>query len=238
MRSGWLSRLAVLLVVAVGCLAASETLANVGEEAAAASGFDLYGVFERADGDTYALDLVPRFTEGGRIECSADVMVRYRSRALRYSATVHPAFVERLERFEQVVTELAVQHYGRAPRRLQHRGGFACRSLRTRRERISEHALGNALDFQGLDFGPLPRRSIAPADMPRQLRSAFRVRVLEHWSPARARDAHHARFLHELADALAERSVFRGIVGPPRPRHHDHLHLDAAPWRYAWFSHE
>ena len=33
-------------------------------------------------------------------------------------------------------------------------------------------------------------------------------------------------------------AVFRGIVGPPQPRHHDHLHFDAAPWRYTWFRYD
>jgi hypothetical protein len=164
-------------------------------------------------------------------------MVRHKSRALRYAVTAHPAFRERLERFEQLVTELAVEHYGRAPRRLAHLGAYACRSMRARRERISEHALGNALDFQGLDFGPLARRASAPPELPRHLRAPFRVRVRSHWAPSRPQDAHHARFLHRLVATLQRRpDIFRGIVGPPRPRHHDHLHLDAAPWRYALYA--
>jgi hypothetical protein len=165
--------------------------------------------------------------------------VRHRSRALRYTVTAHPEFVARLSRFEALVIELATEHYGRAPRKLVHRGVFACRSLRSRRERISEHALGNAIDLQGFDFGPLPRKAAAPAELPRAMRRAFSVRVLSHWTPKRARDAYHARFLHKLTEELRARpDIFRGIVGPPRPRHHDHLHLDAAPWRYAMFGYE
>jgi hypothetical protein len=235
-------RVTVLLAVvgAVGWLAAGRTPAVA--DAPATDGIvrswqaDLVGW---GGGEPYALDEVSRWVEEGRAECEPSAMVRHHSRALRYTVAAHPAFVERLQRFDRLIAELATAHYGRAPRRLLHRGVFACRTLRTRRHRISEHALGNALDFQGLDFGPLPRRAAAPPDLPRHLRAGFRVRVVSHWSPAHARDLPHARFLHRLADELAGRpEIFRGIVGPPRPRHHDHLHLDAAPWRYTWFEHD
>jgi len=230
--------IAAALIAANATLTAAPTRAADGRQppVARASIWDLFGGDEPSD---YALDTEPRFVEPGGLACDQTVMVRYKSRALRYAVTVHPAFAQRLARFDTVLAELAIAHYGRAPRRLLHRGAFACRTLRTRRERISEHALGNALDFQGLDFGGLPRRAQAPADLPRHLRAGFQLRVLSHWNPARERDAHHARFLHQLTDLLSERpDIFRGIVGPPRPRHHDHLHLDAAPWRYAWFSHD
>jgi hypothetical protein len=198
-----------------------------------------FSFFDGWEGEAYALDEVPRFVEGAKVTCAPDAMVRHRSRALRYAVTAHPEFVARLQRFEQLVIELATEHYGRAPRKLVHRGVFACRSLRSRRERISEHALGNAIDLQGFDFGPLPRKAAAPAELPPSMRRAFSVRVLSHWSPKRARDVYHARFLHRLTEALRARpDIFRGIVGPPRPRHHDHLHLDAAPWRYSMFGYE
>jgi hypothetical protein len=166
-------------------------------------------------------------------------MIRYRSRALRYSVIVHPAFVERLERFDALVTAFAIERYGRAPRRLVHRGAFSCRSTRANSERISEHAFGNALDFQGLDFGPLPRKLTAPAGMPRHLRQGFSLRVETAWFPKRERDAYHAAWLHTLTETLRARpDIFRGIVGPPRPRHSDHLHFDAAPWRYSMFGYD
>jgi hypothetical protein len=189
-------------------------------------------------GEPYALDGEPRhLEEDAKVECAPDLMVRHRSKALRYSVTAHPEFVVRLERFEAFVIALATEHYGRAPKKLIHRGVYACRTLRSRSSRISEHALGNALDFQGLDFGPLPRKVEAPEALPRQLRRAFSIRVLKHWTPKRELDAYHARFLHRLVEELRLRpDIFRGIVGPPRPRHLDHLHLDAAPWRYAMYE--
>lgn len=202
----------------------------------AVSRFSFFDGWEQ--GEPYALDGEPRhLEEDQKVECAPDQMVRYRSKALRYSVTAHPEFTVRLARFEAFVIALATEHYGRAPKKLVHKGVFSCRTLRSRSERISEHALGNALDFQGLDFGPLPRKAQAPEALPKAMRRAFSLRVLQHWTPRRERDAYHAQFLHRLVEALRQRpDIFRGIVGPPRPRHFDHLHLDAAPWRYAMYE--
>ncbi|MFK8001797.1 MAG: extensin family protein [Polyangiales bacterium] len=192
--------------------------------------------------DSYELDSVERIAERpGRPDCDTASLVRYRGDKIRYRrpARVHSAFVPRLARFESLVTQLAIEHYGRAPRRLRHRGAFNCRIARGRRARISEHAFGNALDLQGFEFPALPRGEELPANMPPRMRRSFSITVLEHWTPRRRRDAYHAEFLHRVTDALRVRpDIFRGIVGPPRPRHRDHLHLDASPWRYAMYAYE
>ncbi len=228
---------AVAILAAQLTLSAAPTHATDGARRAVRA--SIWDLFRSNDADDYALDAQPRYVEPGGLACDQATMVRYKSRALRYTVTVHPAFADRLARFDQVLVDLATAHYGRAPRRLLHRGAFACRTLRTRKHRISEHALGNAIDFQGLDFGALPRRVSAPSALPRHLRAGFQLRVLAHWVPRRDRDAHHARFLHQLTDVLSQRpDIFRGIVGPPQPRHHDHLHFDAAPWRYNWFRYD
>ncbi len=203
---------------------------------------DLFRPWLSTRGDEYELDDVERFVDPrGTLPCPSDAIVSYRGSRIRYDrmAFVHRAFAPRLELLEAVIAETATEVYGRAPRRLVHRGAFNCRRARGRPERMSEHALGNALDVQGFDFGPMPRDVEAPADLPRHLRRGFVVRVSRHWSPARERDGLHARFLHALVDRLHERpDVIRGIVGPPARRHHDHLHFDVAPWRYAWYAHD
>lgn len=216
-------------------LSAGPTRAEDGPEVAYFSFFNGWPV------RSYALDQTPRFVQPGtRLRCNRDGLVRHGGTHVRYAGQVlvTEPFVQRLEAFEELVNTLAEEHYGRAPRRLVHRGGFNCRAARGRRGRISEHALGNALDLQGFNFPRLPRDAEVEG-LPRHLRRAFEVRVRSHWSPRRARDLHHARFLHRLAETVRQRpDIFRGIVGPPRPRHHDHLHLDAAPWRYAMFSYD
>ena len=189
--------------------------------------------------DPYVLDRVERFAPGGkRFQCSTEALERYRG-SLRYVAHVHRAFVPRLQRFEALLSDLATQTYGRPPRRLVHRGAYACRSVRGRSGRISEHAFGNAIDLHSLEFGSLPRDAELPAGLGGSLRRPFRISIKEHWIPSRERDGVHAAFLHRLAEELRRRpDIFRGIVGPPRPRHRDHLHLDASPWRYAMFGYD
>ena len=234
-------RLAIVCALALlGLSGAAPTRAEPVPGGDASLAINYYSFFDGWPSEPYLLDPIERFLpQGQRLRCDATGMVQHRNRALRYAVRVHPAFVGRLERFEALVTELATAHYGRAPRRLIHRGAFACRSARGRRGRISEHAFGNALDLQGFDFGRLPRDAEVPDGLPRHLRRPFRLRVLTHWNPRRARDDHHAVFLHGLAETLRRRpDIFRGIVGPPRRRHRDHLHLDAAPWRYAMFGYE
>ncbi len=194
-------------------------------------------------GPTYSLDDTPRHQEPGRrVDCPTDSLVTHRGTHLRYRGggiRVHEAFVPRLERFEALARDIAVEVYGREPRRIRHKGTYSCRRSRGRSSRISEHALGNALDLKGFEFGPLPRGETLPEGLHRRLRWRFAVTVSDHWSPRRERDEIHAEFLHRLTDALATRpEIFRGIVGPPRPRHHDHLHLDVAPWRYRLYRYE
>lgn len=190
--------------------------------------------------EPYALDAVPREIERDeKVACAHDEMVRYRSRSLRYAVTGHPDFIVRLQRFEQLVNTLSLEHYGRAPRKLVHHGVYACRKVRKRGDRVSEHALGNAIDLNGFDFGPLPKRVQAPAGLPRAMTRSFSVRIGSHWKGRGKRAAYHARFLHELVERLKARpDIFRGIVGPPQPRHHAHLHLDAAPARYAIYAYD
>jgi hypothetical protein len=188
-------------------------------------------------GDRYALDGLERYVESPRKGCDPSAMVAYRGTTLRYAApvTVHSAFRERLERFEAVAAEVAARVYGRAPQRIRHAGGYSCRNSTGRhRERLSEHALGNAIDLVGFDFGPAKKTDVLPPGLPKQLRYGFQVRVQEHWgSSSSASAALHARFLRELTDELRDRrDIFRGFIGPADPKHADHLHFDVSPWRY------
>jgi hypothetical protein len=189
--------------------------------------------------DPYALDDVSRrLSEGVRVDCASVPLVTYRGERVRYTRPVriHPAFEERLERFEQIVADTAIAIYGRAPRRIDHAGTFACRPVRGRDSRLSEHALGNAIDVSGFRFGPATRdeRARMPAELPSRLRWAFSVSVSRHWEADGAIGETHERFLAALAGALREEPIFRGMIGPRHPRHRNHLHLDAGPYRYDW----
>jgi len=167
--------------------------------------------------------------------CNPKGMLQYRGTRLHYAGAVlvSPAFRERLARFEQVAAEVAREVYGREPRLVRHYGAYNCRSTRNRKYLVSEHALGNALDLVGFDFGAAPRAQALPEGLPRALKLPFQVRVQRHWRATGEVGAFHAQFLARLTERLEARDdIFRSMFGPGHGGHSDHLHLDAAPWRY------
>jgi hypothetical protein len=197
---------------------------------------------DKRAGDTlpsveYPLDAIERHVEAGsaRVECDKDSLIDYSGTTLRYHAPVKivPAFQERLERFEQVVSEVSTEVYGRPPRQIRHMGAFSCRTSRNRSYRLSEHALGNAIDVAGFDFGPATGEQPLASGLPKSLARPFEVRVLRHWNKTGEPAETHARFLAALTDRLTERrDIFRSAIGPSHPGHHDHFHFDMSPWRF------
>ena len=188
----------------------------------------------RADELPYALDGLPREAAAGPFRCPEVEHALYRGTSLRYDppAFVHPGFRERLARFEEVVRDVAVETYGRAPRTVRNLGTYACRRMTTSPDWLSEHAFGNAIDVAGFDFDAAPRGEPLAAGLDRAFRSGFEVRVLAHWSGRHAHAAVHARFLHTLAARLVPRAdVFRVLLGPAYPGHKSHFHCDMAPVR-------
>lgn len=202
---------------------------------------ELWATWNALRGDAYELDTVERFlADGERLSCDQQTLVRHGGTHVRYqsSVQVNPAFRERLERFEQLVRDVALEIYGRAPSRLQHFGAYSCRPSRRRSYRVSEHALGNAIDVIGFDFAPARKGEPLLPGLPKPLGGAFRVRVARHWlaAPNQPTAAVHARFLRELSLRLEQRDdVFRVMIGPSRSDHADHFHFDMSPWRYVHF---
>jgi hypothetical protein len=113
-------------------------------------------------------------------------------------------------------------------------GGYYCREVRHRADRLSEHALGNAIDIVGFDFGPmLAEAGENPArELPESLKAGFSVRIERHWQATAGVAARHAAFLDALASALDERDVFRTLLGPGHATHGTHFHFDMAPYAY------
>ena len=190
-------------------------------------------------GDPYPLDGISRqVSAGGEARCPELTFVEYAGTLVPYGRPVRvvDAFVPKLERFDTVVAEVAVAHYGRAPAKLRHFGALACRRVRGSQGRLSEHALGNAIDLAGFTFARMKPGETAPVALPEELRERFEVSVEQHWdggeSPA---EALHQRFLHALVARVQEDDVFRGVIGPGREGHANHLHFDQSPWGYALF---
>lgn len=204
---------------------------------AAASGCDdryrAVAALNRTRGDPYLLDAITRDVPlGGAVKCPEVVeTMEYRGDIVRYATPVRiaTAFAARLRRFERIVADVGQEFYGRAPDRILHFGARSCRTIRGRKDRLSEHALGNALDVSGFRFAG--RRT---ASRERSALSAgFTVNVRKHWVRGSGANAKlHAKFLREVVDRLRAERVFRGVLGPGHEGHADHFHFDQAPWRY------
>jgi hypothetical protein len=220
------------------CTCRFVSLALGGMLASACSSHDIAARWNEIRGDAYSLDRVPReVVQDARAECSPDVRTTaYRGRHLQYGGAVlvAAAFEPKLEAFERTVVRLARSYYGRAPERLVHFGVRACRRVRGA-DRLSEHALANAIDVAGFRFGRA--QAPLPAGVPASLRGAFTVSIKHHWTLRSAEPVLqlHGRFLRALLDRVRSDRMFRGIVGPGREGHADHFHFDYAPWRYMLF---
>jgi hypothetical protein len=235
----------LLAALSAGCLPVDPVSASL-EPSAVSAGEpspaqrpprSLRSFWNEVRGDAYPLDGIDRIVPAGngRVECSPDELIDYAGTTLRYHGAVKitPHLRERLERFEQVVSEVATEVYGRPPQRIRHFGAYSCRTSRNRTHRLSEHALGNAIDISGFDFGPAGKHQPLPAALPVQLRRPFEVRVARHWNKTEGNAEIHARFLARLTTRLLERGdIFRSAIGPSHPGHHDHFHFDMSPWRF------
>ena len=192
----------------------------------------------RLGGDSYALDSVDRTPgpESGP-RCHPELLVSYRGTWVKLEppSRVAPAFAPRLEQFEERLVEIGQRVYGRAPKKTLHVGTYACREVADRSTRMSEHALGNAIDVTGFHFPALPVALAKQSSLPTRLKGAFTVTVFRDYvPPERATPVSevHQRFYAELRQALSEHELFRGVIGPPDPAHRTHFHLDMAPWAY------
>ncbi|MDA8230884.1 MAG: extensin family protein [Magnetospirillum sp.] len=118
-----------------------------------------------------------------------------------------------------VVQPLALKHFHQAVVRIDHFGTYDCRVRRTETTvaanrlgtskggRLSEHAMGRAIDLAGFE-----------------LADGTVVSVKKDWHAGGQRGA----FLHEVARASCR--VFNVVLTPNHDRlHQDHIHLDIGP---------
>jgi hypothetical protein len=190
----------------------------------------------------YPLDVLPREAPEGELDCTRVPVASYRGDVVKYTPEVwvNDAFRQRLVAFERVVRDLGVEVYGRPPDRIVQLGGYGCRRMREHAGVMSEHALGNAIDVAGFDFGHLPRGAKLPAGLDPVFANGFGVRVLGDWGKKTGWAAVHARFLRTLVQRLAARvdaragtpeEVFRVLLGPGYPGHKNHFHFDVSTFR-------
>lgn len=187
-------------------------------------------------GDSYVLDDFDRSVEPDEpAVCPEVTLEAFAGEAVRFSPKVQvfPPFAQRLRRFETVVVMVSQRFYERAPLRIVNAGAYLCRPVRHRPTRLSEHALGNAIDVVGFHFGPLPASASAEtSQLPPELRAAFSVSIESAWHATAGTPAIHRKFLEALTAALDEQDVFRTMLGPAHPAHGTHFHFDMAPYSY------
>jgi hypothetical protein len=182
---------------------------------------------------SYPLDRLRRSSGERAVGCPKLELRKFRGDQLQFlpAARVVEPFRKRLLELERVVREVSMRVYSRAPSAVLVAASYGCRAVRGKQRRLSEHALGNAIDIAGFRFPPLP--SSKAAGVPAALALGFDVRVDQDW---RARgDAlrrRHSRFLHELTAALLQHDTFRTLLGPAHRDHADHFHFDMAPEHY------
>jgi hypothetical protein len=117
---------------------------------------------------------------------------------------------------EQVIQEQAEQHLGSPIKQVVTVGTYSCRKVRGGfTGRMSEHAVGNAIDFGGF----VPRRGTT-------------VSVSRDYRPLDDSPSARGRFLRGVFWALRGRGRLTHVIGPEtRSDHHDHIHVDRGePW--------
>ncbi|MFT3775704.1 MAG: extensin family protein [Minicystis sp.] len=182
----------------------------------------------------YPLDSLAREAPEGDLRCPEVELENYRGDVVRYKPAVwvYTGFRPRLAAFEKVVRDVGIEVYGRAPERIVELGGYGCRRMREHAGWLSEHALGNAIDIAGFEFGHIAKGATLPPGLDKAFVNGFEVKVLSHWGKKTGHAAVHARFLRTLAARLIARDdVFRVLLGPGYPGHNNHFHFDMSPFR-------
>ncbi len=144
--------------------------------------------------------------------CQVDTAVKI-SRAgagLNHAVTMSCALASRFDEFERAaVQEVAMADLGRRVVRIDHLGAYSCRNSTGRRDQLSEHARGLAIDISGF-----------------RLSDGTSITVERDWAPPGPK----GDFLRHLAHAAC--GYFSVVLTPNSNREHfNHLHLDIGPGR-------
>jgi hypothetical protein len=144
--------------------------------------------------------------------CQVDTAVRVTRIAtgLNKPATMSCALAARLDEFErEVVQPLARAELGQRVTRINHLGSFSCRQTSNLRGRMSQHAMGRAIDIGGF-----------------RLADGSTISVEQDW----ALDGPKRLFLRRLARRACE--YFSVVLTPNSDAdHYNHFHFDIGPDR-------
>lgn len=145
-----------------------------------------------------------------RCRVDAAVKVTHIDVALNQPATMSCVLAARIDDFERgALQQIAVRDLGKYVNRVDHLGAYSCRGSTGMSGRLSEHALGLAIDISGF-----------------RLSDGSDVNVeRDWWVPGPKRD-----FLHHLASSAC--GYFSVVLTPSSNREHfNHMHFDLGPDR-------
>lgn len=152
----------------------------------------------------------PGETKDPRCPIDTAVRVTHTAAALNHPALMSCALAVRLEALEHdVVPRLAAEDLGQRVSRIEHLGAYSCRPSTGRRDRLSTHAFGLAIDISGFR---LADGSLVSVEQ-------------DWWTPGPKRE-----FLHHLVRSAC--AYFSVVLTPASNRdHYNHIHLDIGPDR-------
>ena len=123
---------------------------------------------------------------------------------------------------ERAIQDQAAAHLGSEIQSVTTFGTYSCRNIRGPYSgKLSEHALGNAIDIGA--FAPRKGRV---------------VNVARDYRPGQEAPNEQSLFLRGVFRALRQDGGLTYVIGPEtRADHHDHFHVDRAePWWQPWHS--
>jgi len=200
-HAGWIAAgLSALAVVLSGCGGTPSP--------SVLSGRACLARLDRQEVDYHPVDPVPAADS----RCQVDTAVRVSRVEARLNnpVTMSCALASRLDDFErEVVQPLAREELGSRVVRLNHLGSFSCRGRNGGTSRLSEHALGRAIDIAGF-----------------RLSDGSTVSVEHDW----AEPGPKRLFLRHLARRACQ--YFSVVLTPDSDGYHyNHLHFDIGPDR-------
>jgi hypothetical protein len=144
--------------------------------------------------------------------CAIDNAVRVEATAIALNrpAEMSCALATRLDSFAREVVQPAAQRYfGRPVVLIHHYGAYVCRAESSGRSRLSQHALGNAIDIVGFELG-----------------DGRRIDVETDWRATGPR----RDFLRDIAKHAC--AYFNVVLTPASDAlHRNHFHFDVGPYR-------
>jgi hypothetical protein len=173
-----------------------------------------------AEGVHFTSAALPLRTTRAGFQCGSEQAVRYKRGPGRIRYDSRPVLTcgmaLALARFERVLQEEAVAHFGRRVARIEQGGTYSCRTMARFRDFVSEHSYGNAIDLYAFT-----------------LDDGRRISVLSHFGRLDAEPKRvEGRFLRAVARRAYDENVFSVVLTPFFDSlHKNHFHVDLARYR-------